>query len=446
MTIVKLLAKKGVAFLNKVVKEAETVLKSGSAITNAYHLKEDPVTFSRSILHFHPFDYQQDLLYDRSKRICACMGRQTGKSTTIAAKAIHFAVTRKRKTILIVSATLRQSMLMFDKVVRFLDSSELVKAVRYKTRTKVVFSNDSSITALPCGNDGGTLRGFTADVIILDEASFMPDYVITNVVMPMIATTKGYCWMLSTPWDKNHTFYKVFNDPKWSKYHLPSSVNPLIDQAFLDEQRELVGEERFAMEYLAEFIDDSNSYFPISLIRQCVSEDIPSQLEGELFAGYDPGGKQSYAAFIIVRRMDDKLHMIYKKAERDKSYTQFNVEISDISRRRMFKLLVDQTGLGNPIVEHLKELGMDVEGITLTDRTKEELLSNLKILMEERKLLLPYDIELHNSINAIEFERRRTGGFKFSKRNGTYDDLGYALALACFAAKQDGVRGVIIKI
>jgi len=93
----------------------------------------------------------------------------------------------------------------------------------------------------------------------------------------------------------------------------------------------------------------------------------------------------------------------------------------------------------------LKELGIDVEGVTLTDRTKEELLSNLKILMEQRKLWLPYDIELHNSINAIEFERTRTGSFKFYKRNGTYDDLGYALALACFAAKRE-VKGVIIKV
>lgn len=48
--------------------------------------------------------------------------------------------------------------------------------------------------------------------------------------------------------------------------------------------------------------------------------------------------------------------------------------------------------------------------------------------------------------NAIEFERTRTGDFRFYKRNGTYDDLGYALALACFEAKQSGLEGVIIKV
>jgi len=33
----------------------------------------------------------------------------------------------------------------------------------------------------------------------------------------------------------------------------------------------------------------------------------------------------------------------------------------------------------------------------------------------------------------------------FEKRQHMHDDLGYALALACFAAKQD-VKGVIIKV
>jgi len=169
-------------------------------------------------------------------------------------------------------------------------------------------------------------------------------------------------------------------------------------------------------------------------------------IEGELFAGYDPGGKESYAALVVVRRIDDKLYVVHKKAEKGKSYTAFDAEIADLNKKHPFKLMVDQTGLGNPIIEHVRELGMDVEGVTLTARKKEELFSNLRILMEDRKLVLPYDIELHNSVNAIEFERTRTGGFKFYKRNGTYDDLGYALALACFAARQDGVKGVIIKV
>lgn len=168
-------------------------------------------------------------------------------------------------------------------------------------------------------------------------------------------------------------------------------------------------------------------------------------LDGELFAGYDPGGKQSYAAFVIVKRMHDKLYMVHRNAKRGDEYTPFNIGISEMNKKYAFKLLMDDTGLGGPIAEQLKDMGVDVEGLTLSNRTKEELLSNLKILMEQKNIVLPVDLELHNSLNAIEYEKSRTGGYKFYKRNGTYDDLGFALALACFAAKREP-EGVIIKV
>jgi len=330
---------------------------------------------------------------------------------------------------------------MFEKILQFNDNSVLRKSVAYRSRTRIKLSNGSWIIALPSGHSGATLRGFKADLIILDEAAFIKEEIIASVVFPMLATTDGYCWMLSTPWDKEHIFYKAFTNPSWSVYHLPSSVNPMVSSKFLQEQKDLVGEERFSREYLAEFVDDSNAYFPMTLVRSCISDEIPS-VDGELFAGYDPGGKRSYAAFVIVRRIDEKLYMVYKKCEKGKSYAEFNVELADLYKKNMFGMLVDETGLGNPIVEHLKELGMDVNGIQLTNKRKEELLSNLKILMETKKIAIPYDEELFNALNAIEYKRTRVGNFIFEKRQHTHDDLAYALALACLAAREYGVKGV----
>ena len=445
MTTVKVLARAGLGLLDRAIKQAEAVLKDAGTIVRAYQLKEDPVKFAMDVLNFNAFDYQQDLLLDPSKRICACMGRQTGKSLTIAAKAIHFATVNPKTTTLIISATLRQSTLMFEKIVNFIDNSVLRRSVSYRSRTRIKLSNGSWIIALPSGYSGATLRGFKADLIVVDEAAFIKEEIIASVAFPMLSTTDGYCWMLSTPWDKDHIFYKAFSNQSWSVYHLPTSVNPLISRKFLLEQKELIGEERYAREYLAEFVDDSNAYFPMTLIRSCISDEILG-IDGELFAGYDPGGKKSYAAFVLVRRIDDKLYMVYKKCEKGKSYAGFNVELADLYRKNSFSMFVDETGLGNPIVEHLKELGMEVNGIQLTNRKKEELLSNLKILMETKKLALPYDEELFNSLNAIEYKRNRVGNFIFEKKQHSHDDLAYALALACLAAREYGVRGVIIKI
>jgi hypothetical protein len=82
----------------------------------------EPVRLSKELLGFNPFEYQAKILTDPSKRIVVCAGRQVGKSICVAAKAIHFAICNEKTNTLIVSASLRQSMLMFEKVTSLLES------------------------------------------------------------------------------------------------------------------------------------------------------------------------------------------------------------------------------------------------------------------------------------------------------------------------------------
>lgn len=89
------------------------------ALSVLERLKRDPVLFAEEILGFKPFPYQAKILRDQSLRIVSCLGRQTGKTTTIAIKAIHFAWTHPKTTTLITSPSLRQSMIMFDRILSF---------------------------------------------------------------------------------------------------------------------------------------------------------------------------------------------------------------------------------------------------------------------------------------------------------------------------------------
>ena len=111
----------------------------------------DPTLFAQSALGFEPFDYQQKLLNDESQRVIACMGRQTGKTTTIAAKAIHYAYTYDNTTTLIICPSMRQSMIMFDKVLTIIYNNPLLReSITRKTRTIIQLSTGSQIIALPC--------------------------------------------------------------------------------------------------------------------------------------------------------------------------------------------------------------------------------------------------------------------------------------------------------
>ncbi len=85
--------------------------------------------------------------------------------------------------------------------------------------------------------------------------------------------------------------------------HFKTEDNPLVTKEFLEEAREEIGESRFRREYLAEFVEDEKTYFPMALIRSavhicstgnhCSYCDVISGSSaplGDLYAGTTPGG------------------------------------------------------------------------------------------------------------------------------------------------------------
>jgi phage FluMu gp28-like protein len=238
---------------------------------------DDPVEFARTFLHFQPYPYQEKFLRDNSTLIAACCGRQVGKTTLAAIVALHFALARNHVRILIVSAGLRQSIILFDKILDDTETAIPAKALlTYRTRTKVRFTNGSEIVALPCGRDGSTLRGFTADMVILDEANFIPSTVIQSVVRPTMITRPGArLIMISTPWMRDHPFYEALSKPelRFKTYNWPSAMNPTVTSEQLELERRTIGDFAFNREYNAVFMDDQFSFLPSELVLGCTDDE-----------------------------------------------------------------------------------------------------------------------------------------------------------------------------
>ena len=408
-----------------------------------------PVDFAKKILGVEPFSYQAKLLEDKSKRIVACMGRQTGKTTSIAMKAIHFADMNSAVTVLITAPSLRQSMIMFDRIVTFVYSSARLrnKVVRI-TRTLVSFENGSRIIALPCSEH--RLRGYTANMVICDEASWVSEKVILEVLFPMLTTTQGYAIFLSTPWDKNHFFYRAFVNPAYSVHRVKSEECPLVTKEFLEEMRQNMTHEAYLMEYEAEFVEALNSYFPQSLIRSGVelaqklgAEFYPS-LEvsfpsGDFYAGVDFGKLQDYSVLAVIKREDEILKLVYvHQFPLETPYTQVIGHLVRANQKFQFRsVLVDQTGVGEPVLEEMQNQGLrNVEGVKFTVQTKEELLTSLKIAMEQNRLAIPYHRQLCQQINEQQYEYSKSGHLQFKHPENSHDDMLWALALAVTTSMQ----------
>jgi hypothetical protein len=235
----------------------------------------DAVAFCKVYLKFFPTPYQVKLLLDESKRIYVCWSRQSGKSTTLAARMIQRCLQFPGTLRLIVAPGLRQSMIMMDKIQDFIYN--IPKPVRREAlgkvqRTTIRFKNGSRIVALP--NSPNLLRGYSAAEVLCDEAAFFRDdeLIFYNVLYPMLQTTDGSLITSSTPWGKNTVFYKFSQSPDFSKHHITWEdvvKAKLAKPAFIEEMRRSMPTDRFRREFDAEFTEDETAYLPQDLITRC---------------------------------------------------------------------------------------------------------------------------------------------------------------------------------
>jgi hypothetical protein len=409
---------------------------------------KDEVLFARKILGFHPYSYQEAFLRDRSRLIAACCGRQVGKTTLAAIKALHFALANPITQVLIVSKGLRQSIILFDKILTFTDQATACRLLlTEKSRTRLKFANGSTILALPCGRDGSTLRGFTSDMSILDECNFIPRIVIDSVIRPTtIARPNARIVMLSTPWTKDHPFYEALTKSElgFSTYTWPTSINPQVPKERLDLDRKTVGEYDFNREYNAQFIDDQFSYFPSKLVLACTDDyplnpdPKPNEIpKGEYHIGIDFGFHVDHSAIAIVQEQPDhNLRLIYlREFQLGTTYPAVIGSIRMLNAEYKFRSgYLDQTGVGEAPYQEIRQFAPTIKGITFSTRSKQDILGNLKLKMEHQTVTIPRDeTRLLTQLTQQQAEPTIQGALTFSHPPGTHDDLAWAFALSVYA-------------
>jgi len=131
----------------------------------------DPVGFVQDRLKLEPDPWQARLLRSRAPWILLNCCRQSGKSTTTAAVALHTAI-YDPGLILLVSPSLRQSKELFAKVTGFLKDLEPAEVLEEDNKSSCTLANGARVVSLP--GDPDTLRGYSAPkLIIKDEAAFV---------------------------------------------------------------------------------------------------------------------------------------------------------------------------------------------------------------------------------------------------------------------------------
>ncbi len=211
----------------------------------------DPVTFARRC-EVEPYGWQIDALRSTAPREAWAVTRQGGKSTAASLLAVHTAIYRPRSTTLLVSPGQRQSGELFAKSKFYYRLLGKPAGAVSDAATMLETESGSRIIAVPGGTGGATVRAYSADLILVDEAAQVDDATFT-AVRPMVAATGGRIILLSSPWGREGFFADAVTGttPGWVVRRVPAEG--IHDPAFLASERASMTEADYLREYEVSF-------------------------------------------------------------------------------------------------------------------------------------------------------------------------------------------------
>lgn len=402
---------------------------------------------------FKPYPWQNDFLNDNNRFITIRAGRQLGKTECVAIKVL-WEVINKNQQVLIVSSSQRQSDTLYSRIRYYVKNAGLENYLLIDTREKLKFRNNSEIYSLPGGNDGSTIRGYSPNILIFEEAAFIKEAVF-EAVEPSLAHTGGKLWLISTPFGMSGFFYETFGKDYFSKYHVPASKNLYAYSGdWLDNKKHELGETSisYIQEYEAEFIAETDNWFNLNLIKKCVCDGLEEERpvsSVRYFLGVDLARFGTDESVFVITRHDAQGIKVVKIINTNKKPITDSIgRIKQLYNEWKFEnILIDETGLGAGAVDVLKEARLPVSPITFTNEIKFDLYSNLKWLMENEKLKYPNCGKLLRQLQELQYKISSSSNYLISHPDtpNAHDDYTDALALSVFTKKRKpsfAARGV----
>ncbi len=323
---------------------------------------EDPVAFCAESLKFKPDPWQQRLLRSRSKKIIVNVARQQGKSTTAAAKAVHRAVLWPGSVILIVAPAVPQAGELRRKIDEHLRNLKIQASTVADNKRELEFTNGSRIIIVAADED--TVRSYTANMIIEDEAAMVPDPVY-EAMEPMLLVTGGQHILLGTPKGmRKHHFADIWHDAgksDWDRYEVNAWQNPRVPrevlQSLKDEKERLGRLWWFQQEYECSFVAAAQGLvYPFNRKKNVTPSLKRDDRWWQYVLGIDYGFSDSTAYVVLGWQKDDPHVYVIETIEKRGLLAPEAAEIAlELTRKYPFARMVgDMGGFGKGYIEEAR--------------------------------------------------------------------------------------------
>ena len=247
----------------------------------------------------------------------------SGKSVQAGVIAIRELLIPYSSTILL-APTYRNSKIIFDAVYSLVMQLKLPIKSLNKNQFTILLENGSSFSALTESNVEAGL-GSRCSLLIVDESQSFSNliYILEAMIGPMlldyganeVGVLNANMVFLGTPRGVGTEFHELFLYEKtrrnWEAFSAPSSCNPLLPKAYLEEQRNVLSERAYQQEIEAKWLTAGAGVF--YSFDEAINTYDPDELDlrgASYILGHDFGTSDS-TALVYVKVSADGTYYVH---------------------------------------------------------------------------------------------------------------------------------------
>lgn len=387
-------------------------------------------------INWQPHSGQKQIVECPARDISICAGRRWGKSAISAYLVLKEFITayKRGKTtekIWIVAPSYELTQKVFEYVVRWIlkISPEIQKNISTRVPQQIKLSTGFWIQCKSAENPQ-SLLGEGLDFLVVDEAAQIGRRVYEQYLYPTTNDRKAKTIFISTPFGQNWFYQKWMKCKETnSAFNFKSKERDDYPDGEWERAKEMLPSQVFAQEYEASFLPDAAAVF------RGIDEIIKDNSESDVMTGHryvmgvDLAKHEDFSVITIIDKYNN--NVVHWDRFNDIEYPFQKARIKAIAQRyNNARIIVDSTGIGEPIQEDLARDGLFVDDFKFTNQSKKELVEKLSIYIEQKNVWIPNKEILVDELKSFGYHLTDSGNVIYKAPQGLHDDAVFSLALA----------------
>ena len=383
---------------------------------NLRNLIMQPAFFIENfIIDFKLTDYQKEWLHlcRTNSRLSLQAFRSSGKTEVLLVDdTIHWAFTHPGSQQLMISNTLPQATELLRRIKDRIVESEMLRTAidsNYWTKTDLTLKNKARILCKPYNEN---VRMLHVDRVKCDEMGEYRDHsILKGAVFPTLTAKHGDFCGVGTPKSEIDILHELKKDSTFKSLIYPAFTKEvdLFHQRYPNYEvkkkdglyiiwdkigKKAIGSYtsmEWSREFMCKCLSSGDRIYPFDLIEQSFLYDRKLSMFKKPGATYYIGldfalstaKNADRSAFFVIERFNGKDTLCWIEHYHGLSYMAQKKRIEQLYEfYRPSKMVCDQRNFGESFFQEMRSIGVQLEGFSATNQTKQELIQEMRARFE----------------------------------------------------------------